>query len=124
MAWVILVLAGALEIVWAYFMKQSHGFTRLTPALITLLTMAGSFGLLAVAMRTLPLGTAYTIWTGIGALGAFAVGVFVLGEAAGGLRLFAASPDPVRSCSHETGDVLGRKKSTHKTRTDLQMRTK
>jgi quaternary ammonium compound-resistance protein SugE len=91
MAWVFLVLAGALEIVWAYFMKQSHGFTRLTPSLITLVTMAGSFGLLAFAMRTLPLGTAYMIWTGIGAIGAFTVGIFVLGEPIGGMRLFAAA---------------------------------
>jgi quaternary ammonium compound-resistance protein SugE len=91
LAWVYLLFAGALEIVWAYAMKQSHGFSRLSPTLIMLVAMVGSFALLALAMRTLPLGTAYTIWTGIGAIGAFAIGIFVLGEPAGGLRLFAAA---------------------------------
>ena len=91
MAWVYLVLAGVLEVVWASLMKQSHGFTRLVPTLITLVAMVASVWLLAISMRTLPLGTAYTIWTGIGAVGAFAVGIFVLGEPAGGLRLFAAA---------------------------------
>ncbi|MBI4047890.1 MAG: QacE family quaternary ammonium compound efflux SMR transporter, partial [Devosia nanyangense] len=60
MAWVYLVAAGILEIIWAFTMKQSHGFTRLMPTIITVVTMIGSFGLLSVAMRTLPLGTAYT----------------------------------------------------------------
>lgn len=82
MAWVYLGLAGLLEIVWASFLKQSDGFSRLTPSVITLVAMAGSFWLLALAMRSLPLGTAYAIWTGIGAVGAFAVGIVVMGEAA------------------------------------------
>lgn len=82
MAWVYLGLAGLLEIVWASFLKQSEGFTRLTPSVITLVAMVGSFWLLALAMRSLPLGTAYAIWTGIGAVGAFAVGIVVMGEAA------------------------------------------
>lgn len=90
MAWILLVAAGLLEIVWASAMKQSEGFTRLWPTLLTLVTMAGSFGLLAVSMRTLPLGTAYTIWTGIGAVGAFVVGIAVLGEEASPARLVAA----------------------------------
>lgn len=90
MSWLYLLAAGALEIVWAYALKQSAGFTRLTPSLITLIAMIGSFGLLALAMRTLPLGTAYTIWTGIGAVGAFVVGIVVLGEAASPLRVVAA----------------------------------
>ena len=90
MAWVYLLVAGVLEIVWAFFMKQSDGFTKITPTAITIVTMIGSFALLAVAMRSLPLGTAYTIWTGIGAVGAFLVGVFVLGEAASPMRLAAA----------------------------------
>ncbi len=63
-----LVVAGILEIIWAYTMKQSEGFSRLTPSIITIVTMIGSFALLSFAMRTLPLGTAYTIWTGIGAV--------------------------------------------------------
>lgn len=91
MAWIYLVTAGILEIVWAYTMKQSEGFTRVTPTIITIVTMIGSFGLLSVAMRTLPLGTAYTIWTGIGAVGAFLVGIFVLGELASPMRIAAAA---------------------------------
>jgi len=61
MAWVYLVVAGILEIVWAYTMKQSYGFTRIIPTTITLITMIGSFGLLSISMRTLPLGTAWRI---------------------------------------------------------------
>ncbi|QHD68102.1 quaternary ammonium compound efflux SMR transporter SugE [Sphingobium yanoikuyae] len=91
MAWIALFFAGLLEIVWAFAMKQSHGFTRLMPSLITLIAMIASFGLLSLAMRSLPLGTAYMIWTGIGALGAFAVGVAFLGEAISPARLAAAA---------------------------------
>src|SRR5690606_690124 len=87
---VYLVLAGILEIVWAYWMKQSDGFSRLTPTLITLAAMVASFALLSLAMRNLPLGTAYTIWTGIGAVGAFAVGIVLLGETVSVMRLAAA----------------------------------
>jgi len=91
MAWIVLVFAGLLEIVWAVAMKQSHGFTRLVPSIVTIAAMIGSVVLLALAMRTLPLGTAYTVWTGIGAVGAFLVGIMVLGEGAGALRLAAAT---------------------------------
>ena len=91
MAWIYLIIAGLLEVVWAYSMKKSEGFTLLTPSLITLVTMAASFGLLALAMRSLPLGTAYTILTGIGAVGAFTLGILVLGEAATPMRLIAAA---------------------------------
>ena len=90
MAWVMLVSAGILEIVWAFAMKQSHGFTRIVPATITLVAMIGSFALLSFAMKSLPLGTAYTIWTGIGAIGAFLVGIVILGEVASMARIFAA----------------------------------
>ena len=90
MAWVVLILAGLFEIVWAYSMKLSEGFTKLTPSLITLFFMVLSFGLLAYAMKTLPLGTAYTIWTGIGAIGSFLVGIFILGEPATAIRMLAA----------------------------------
>ncbi|ABX33331.1 MULTISPECIES: quaternary ammonium compound efflux SMR transporter SugE [Delftia] len=90
MAWVYLLVAGLLEVVWAFSMKQSHGFTRLVPSAITIVTMIASFGLLAVAMRSLPLGTAYTIWTGIGAVGAFLVGITVLGEQVSAMRIGAA----------------------------------
>lgn len=80
MAWLFLFAAGILEIVWAFAMKASDGFSRLTPTLIMLGAMVASFGLLALSMRTLPLGTSYMIWTGIGAVGAFVVGHWFLGE--------------------------------------------
>jgi quaternary ammonium compound-resistance protein SugE len=90
MAWVYLIAAGILEVVWAFAMKQSAGFTRPLPSAITLLTMIASFALLSLSMRTLPLGTAYTIWTGIGAVGAFVVGIVVLGEDVTTMRLIGA----------------------------------
>lgn len=90
MAWIALLAAGGLEILWAYSMKQSAGFTRLVPSLVTLVVMSGSFFLLAFAMRTLPLGTAYTIWTGIGAVGAFTIGIVLLGEQVTMMRCVAA----------------------------------
>jgi quaternary ammonium compound-resistance protein SugE len=90
MAWIYLVLAGVLEIVWAFFMKKSAGFTLPVPSAITIVTMVASFALLSISMRTLPLGTAYTIWTGIGAVGAFVVGVAVLGEQLSLMRVLAA----------------------------------
>lgn len=90
MAWIYLFAAGVLEIVWAYSMKRSVGFTVITPTVITIVTMIASFALLSVAMKTLPLGTAYMIWTGIGAVGAFIVGIAVLGEAVTPARIIAA----------------------------------
>lgn len=90
MAWVFLLVAGVLEVIWAFFMKQSHGFTRLIPSIITIVTMIASFALLSLSMRVLPLGTAYTIWTGIGAVGAFVVGIMVLGEPLTLMRIVAA----------------------------------
>ena len=90
MAWIYLLAAGVLEIVWAFSMKQSEGFSKLTPSIITLVTMIASFWLLSLAMRTLPLGTAYTIWTGIGAVGAFVIGITFLGEQISAMRIAAA----------------------------------
>ena len=90
MAWIVLVVAGLFEVVWAFSMKQSEGFTRFWPSVVTVTAMLVSFGCLAWAMRTLPLGTAYTIWTGVGAIGAFVVGIMFLGEAASPARLVAA----------------------------------
>jgi quaternary ammonium compound-resistance protein SugE len=90
MAWVLLLVAGLLEIVWAFAMKLSQGFTRPGASLVTLVAMLASFGLLSASMRTLPLGTAYTIWTGIGAVGAFVVGIVVLGESVSTARVLAA----------------------------------
>jgi quaternary ammonium compound-resistance protein SugE len=90
MAWIYLAIAGVLEIVWAFSMKQSDGFSKLGPSLVTIAAMIASFALLALAMKSLPLGTAYTIWTGIGAVGAFIVGIAVLGEQASAMRIVAA----------------------------------
>lgn len=90
MAWVVLIIAGLFEIIWAAAMKQSQGFTRLGPSLLTIGAMLVSFALLSWSMRFLPLGTAYTVWTGIGAVGAFIVGVVALGESATPMRVVAA----------------------------------
>ena len=90
MAWVSLFLAGVFEIVWASAMKASDGFTRPWPVVLMAVTMGLSFVLLAHAMRVLPLGTAYAIWTGIGALGSFVVGIVVMGEPATAMRIGAA----------------------------------
>ena len=91
MAWLVLVIAGLFEVVWAFSMKQSEGFTRLWPSVVTLAAALMSFGLLAWSMRSLPLGTAYTVWTGIGAVGAFIIGVAVLNEPVTFVRIAAAS---------------------------------
>ncbi|KTE20109.1 multidrug transporter [Sphingopyxis sp. H050] len=91
MAWVYLLIAGVFEIVWAYSMKLSEGFSRPWPSAITIVAMIASFALLSLSMKSLPLGTAYMIWTGIGAVGAFVLGILVLGEAASAMRIFAAT---------------------------------
>jgi quaternary ammonium compound-resistance protein SugE len=90
MAWILLFVAGLFEVVWAYSMKLSNGFSHLAYSILTILMMTASFGLLSVAMRTLPLGTAYTVWTGIGAVGAFVVGIVFLGEQVSPMRICAA----------------------------------
>ncbi len=87
MAWIFLLLAGVLEVVWAFLMKASAGFTKPWPTVGMIIFMIASFGLLSLAMKTLPLGTAYAIWTGIGAVGAFVVGAVVLGEPLTPLRI-------------------------------------
>jgi quaternary ammonium compound-resistance protein SugE len=90
MPWIYLAIAGLFEVVWAFSMKQSEGFTRPGPTVVTIAAMIASFALLSLAMKSLPLGTAYTIWTGIGAVGAFLVGIAVLGETASAMRIVAA----------------------------------
>jgi quaternary ammonium compound-resistance protein SugE len=90
MAWFILLLAGLLEIAWAFFMKQSEGFTQPVPTAITIVLMMASFILLSISMKTLPLSSAYAVWTGVGSAGASLVGVAVLGEAATPMRMLAA----------------------------------
>lgn len=87
MSWLLLLLAGAFEVVWAVGLKYTEGFTRLKPSLLTLSAMAASFWLLALALRTLPLGTAYAVWVGIGAVGTAVAGVWLFGETATPLRL-------------------------------------
>lgn len=90
MAWLYLLVAGLLEVVWAVAMKQSDGFSRLVPSVVTVVGMILSFWLLSMAMKSLPLGTAYTIWTGIGAVGAFVLGIVAFGEQVTAGRVTAA----------------------------------
>ena len=87
MAWLILLLAALFEIGWAIGLKYAHGFTRIWPSLWTLVALLVSVGLLALAARTLPIGTAYAVWTGIGAAGTAALGVYLFGEPATPARL-------------------------------------
>ena len=89
MVWVVLILAGLFEVAWAIGLKQSEGFSRLGPTVFTLITMAISFFLLAWAMRSLPVGTAYAIWTGIGAVGTAVLGIVLFDEPATLARLGA-----------------------------------
>jgi quaternary ammonium compound-resistance protein SugE len=88
MPWILLVAAGGLEVIWAIGLKESHGFSRLVPSLITIIAMLASFGLLGWAVRDLPMGVAYAVWTGIGTLGVVLVGAFWLGEGLNPLQLF------------------------------------
>ncbi|WP_297669272.1 multidrug efflux SMR transporter [uncultured Desulfovibrio sp.] len=87
MDWLLLVAAGLLETGWAVLLQYSHGFTRLWPSLLTLAVMAGSVWLLSLAVKTIPLGTAYAVWTGIGAAGAVAAGIVLFGEPVTAARL-------------------------------------
>ncbi|HEI8867905.1 TPA: quaternary ammonium compound efflux SMR transporter SugE [Serratia odorifera] len=105
MAWIILVIAGLLEVVWAIGLKYTHGFTRLTPSIITIVAMVVSMVLLANAMKTLPAGTAYAVWTGIGAVGAAIMGMVLLGESTNIMRVLSL-------CLIIVG-ILGLKFSSH-----------
>ncbi|UGQ48273.1 quaternary ammonium compound efflux SMR transporter SugE [Massilia endophytica] len=87
MPWIILFLAGLLEVAWAVGLKFTDGFTKPLPTVLTLAAMAASVGLLGLALRTLPLGTAYAVWTGIGTVGTVIYGILVMNEPAGVLRL-------------------------------------
>lgn len=87
MTWIVLLVAGVFEVGWAVGLKYTAGFTRLWPSVWTVLAMATSLWLLAVALKTLPLGTAYAVWVGVGAIGTVAVGILVFGEPATALRL-------------------------------------
>ena len=90
MSWVILILSGVLEAVWATALGKSEGFTKLWPTIISVVGMVASMVLLSISMKTLPLGTAYSVWTGIGAAGAFIFGIVMLGEQASLGRIAAA----------------------------------
>ncbi|HHL0957042.1 TPA: quaternary ammonium compound efflux SMR transporter SugE [Serratia marcescens] len=105
MAWIILLIAGLLEVVWAIGLKYTHGFTRLTPSIITITAMVVSMLLLANAMKTLPAGTAYAVWTGIGAVGAAIMGMVLLGESTNIARIISL-------CLIVVG-ILGLKFSSH-----------
>ncbi|HDR2158293.1 TPA: quaternary ammonium compound efflux SMR transporter SugE [Enterobacter cancerogenus] len=105
MSWIILVIAGLLEVVWAIGLKYTHGFTRLVPSLITVAAMIVSIALLSWAMRTLPVGTAYAVWTGIGAVGAAITGILLLGESASLAR--------IASLALIVAGIIGLKLSTH-----------
>lgn len=89
MAWFVLVLAGVFEIAWALGLKYTEGFTRLWPTIGTAVALVASMVLLGLAVRTLPLGTAYAVWTGIGTVGTAALGIMFLGEPATAARLIS-----------------------------------
>jgi quaternary ammonium compound-resistance protein SugE len=87
MAWIILFVAGLMEIGWAIGLKYTEGFTRPIPSLLTLVSMAASVLLLGLALKTLPLGTSYAVWTGIGTVGTALLGIVLLGEPATAVRI-------------------------------------
>ena len=89
MAWIILIIAGLFEVAWAIGLKYTEGFTRLWPTVWTVLAMMASLWLLGMAMKTLPVGTAYAIWVGVGAVGTVVLGIVLLGEPANALRLIS-----------------------------------
>lgn len=91
MAWIYLILAGIFEVVWAFALKESKGFTQLWPSVIMIVGMIISFGLLSLALKNIPLGTGYAIWTGIGALGTVIVGIIFLNEGASLLKIVFAA---------------------------------
>ena len=105
MSWIILFIAGLLEVAWAIGLKYTHGFTRLTPSVITVTAMIVSIVLLSWAMRSLPVGTAYAVWTGIGAVGAAITGILLLGESASLAR--------IASLALIVAGIVGLKLSTH-----------
>ena len=87
MAWLLLLIAGLLEVGWAVGLKYTEGFSRLVPSVLTLVSMAASVGMLGLAVKTLPIGTAYAVWTGIGAVGTAILGIVLFGDPAGVTRI-------------------------------------
>lgn len=88
MSWLILIVAGLLEVGWAVSLKYTDGFTRIVPSVVTAVLLVGSVTMLSIATRTLPIGTAYAVWVGIGSLGAAIAGIMLFGEPASAARLF------------------------------------
>ncbi|VYU49414.1 quaternary ammonium compound efflux SMR transporter SugE [Metakosakonia massiliensis] len=105
MSWIVLFIAGLLEVVWAVGLKYTHGFTRLVPSVATIAAMVLSMALLSWAMKSLPVGTAYAVWTGIGAVGAAIAGILLLGE--------SASPARLLSLGLIVAGIIGLKLSAH-----------
>lgn len=105
MSWIILFVAGLLEVVWAVGLKYTHGFSRLVPSVITIVAMVISMAMLSWAMKSLPVGTAYAVWTGIGAVGAAITGILLLGE--------SASPMRIASLALIVMGIIGLKLSAH-----------
>ena len=105
MSWIILFVAGLLEVVWAVGLKYTHGFSRLVPSVITVVAMVVSIAMLSWAMKSLPVGTAYAVWTGIGAVGAAITGILLLGE--------SASPMRIASLALIVMGIIGLKLSAH-----------
>lgn len=91
MSWIILFVAGLFEVGWAVGLKYTEGFTRPLPTVLTALAMIASLGLLGLAMKNLPLGTAYAIWTGVGAIGTVVVGIVLFGESMAPVRLLSVA---------------------------------
>lgn len=91
MAWLALLVAGLMETGWAIGIKYTEGFTRLWPSVLTIAAMVVSLWMLAVAVKTLPIGTAYAVWVGIGAVGTVILGIFLFGESASPARLFSVA---------------------------------
>ena len=87
MAWLALLTAGSLEIAWILGLKYSEGFTRFWPSVLTFAAIAASFAMLSLSLRSVPFGTAYAVWTGIGAVGTAALGIYLFGEPATAARL-------------------------------------
>ena len=87
LAWIVLFIAGLLEVGWAIGLKYTEGFTRLGPSVLTALAMVASLGLLGIALKSLPVGTAYAVWTGVGTVGTAVLGMILFGESTAALRL-------------------------------------
>jgi quaternary ammonium compound-resistance protein SugE len=104
MNWLILVLAGLFEVAWAIGLKYSHGFTRFWPSAFTVVSMLVSIGLLGFALKSLPVGTAYSVWVGVGAIGTAALGIILFDE--------PANADASSACAHTGGH---RRYKTHNT---------